>query len=243
MTGTSRSPVPTPSTPPRWSDSSSASWSSASGIPSSASSPTGCSSPSGRRTRSRRLLAFAVGALNGYIFNRRWTFAARDTTRARVLYVASRRSGRSRRACWSSLFVRGRRGGGHRLPRRCPAGDRGAVPRQSPRGPSATAEAQSVATLAASPRMERVRRFQRQTANADVRRDSKLSDVGHAHQGCTRPCWSLTVASCTATRWHDPPATSCRPVSGQPPSARRSPSCYVTDASGSRVHAAARPVQ
>ncbi len=33
------------------------------------------------------LLAFAVGALNGYIFNRRWTFAARDTTRARVLYV------------------------------------------------------------------------------------------------------------------------------------------------------------
>ena len=32
-------------------------------------------------------LAFAVGALNGYIFNRRWTFAARDTTRARVLYL------------------------------------------------------------------------------------------------------------------------------------------------------------
>ena len=32
-------------------------------------------------------LAFAVGALNGYVFNRRWTFAARDTTRARVLYV------------------------------------------------------------------------------------------------------------------------------------------------------------
>jgi putative flippase GtrA len=33
-------------------------------------------------------LGFAVGALNGYILNRRWTFAARDTTRARVLYVA-----------------------------------------------------------------------------------------------------------------------------------------------------------
>ena len=32
-------------------------------------------------------LAFAVGAVNGYIFNRRWTFAARDSTRARVLYV------------------------------------------------------------------------------------------------------------------------------------------------------------
>jgi putative flippase GtrA len=32
-------------------------------------------------------LAFAVGAVNGFVFNRRWTFAARDTTRARVLYV------------------------------------------------------------------------------------------------------------------------------------------------------------
>ena len=33
-------------------------------------------------------VSFAVGALNGYILNRRWTFAAADTTRARVLYVA-----------------------------------------------------------------------------------------------------------------------------------------------------------
>jgi putative flippase GtrA len=33
-------------------------------------------------------LGFSVGALNGYVFNRRWTFAAADTTRARVLYVA-----------------------------------------------------------------------------------------------------------------------------------------------------------
>jgi putative flippase GtrA len=32
-------------------------------------------------------LAFAVGAVNGFVFNRRWTFGARDTTRARVLYV------------------------------------------------------------------------------------------------------------------------------------------------------------
>jgi len=31
--------------------------------------------------------AWAVGAVNGYIFNSRWTFAARDTTRARLLYV------------------------------------------------------------------------------------------------------------------------------------------------------------
>jgi putative flippase GtrA len=33
-------------------------------------------------------LAFAAGAVNGYVLNRRWTFAARDTTRARVLYVS-----------------------------------------------------------------------------------------------------------------------------------------------------------
>jgi putative flippase GtrA len=33
-------------------------------------------------------LAFAVGAVNGFIFNRLWTFAARDSMRARVLYVA-----------------------------------------------------------------------------------------------------------------------------------------------------------
>jgi putative flippase GtrA len=32
-------------------------------------------------------LAFAAGALNGYVWNRRWTFTAPDTTRARVLYV------------------------------------------------------------------------------------------------------------------------------------------------------------
>jgi putative flippase GtrA len=32
-------------------------------------------------------LAFAVGAVNGFVFNRRWTFKARDSTRARVLYV------------------------------------------------------------------------------------------------------------------------------------------------------------
>ena len=33
-------------------------------------------------------LAFAVGAVNGFIFNRLWTFAARDSMRARALYVA-----------------------------------------------------------------------------------------------------------------------------------------------------------
>jgi putative flippase GtrA len=46
-------------------------------------------------------LGFAVGALNGYIFNSRWTFAARDTTRARVLYVTIAAAG----AVSSSLLV------------------------------------------------------------------------------------------------------------------------------------------
>jgi putative flippase GtrA len=32
-------------------------------------------------------IAFAVGVLNGYILNRRWTFSAPDTTRSRLLYV------------------------------------------------------------------------------------------------------------------------------------------------------------
>jgi putative flippase GtrA len=38
-------------------------------------------------------LAFAVGALNGYVFNRWWTFAARDSTRARVAYVVVQLAG------------------------------------------------------------------------------------------------------------------------------------------------------
>jgi putative flippase GtrA len=33
-------------------------------------------------------IAFAAGAVNGYVWNRRWTFAARDSLRARLLYVA-----------------------------------------------------------------------------------------------------------------------------------------------------------
>ncbi len=53
------------------------------------------------------LLAFAVGALNGYIFNRRWTFAARDTTRARVLYVGLQVLGAVATSLLVVLFVRG----------------------------------------------------------------------------------------------------------------------------------------
>jgi putative flippase GtrA len=33
-------------------------------------------------------LAFIAGAVNGYVFNRRWTYAAPDSRRARVLYFA-----------------------------------------------------------------------------------------------------------------------------------------------------------
>ena len=32
--------------------------------------------------------AFVAGAANGYALNRRWTFAARDSRRARLVYVA-----------------------------------------------------------------------------------------------------------------------------------------------------------
>ncbi len=46
-------------------------------------------------------LSFAVGAANGYVFNRRWTFAARDSTRARALYIAVQATG----AVSTSLLV------------------------------------------------------------------------------------------------------------------------------------------
>jgi len=50
-------------------------------------------------------LAFAVGALNGYILNRRWTFSARDTTRARVLYVLVAAAGALSTSLLVLLFV------------------------------------------------------------------------------------------------------------------------------------------
>jgi putative flippase GtrA len=45
--------------------------------------------------------AFAVGAVNGYVFNRRWTFTAPDSVRARLLYVAIAAAG----ALSTSLLV------------------------------------------------------------------------------------------------------------------------------------------
>lgn len=50
-------------------------------------------------------LAFGVGALNGYVFNRRWTFAARDTARARILYVLVQVAGSLSTSLLVFLFV------------------------------------------------------------------------------------------------------------------------------------------
>jgi putative flippase GtrA len=46
-------------------------------------------------------IAFGAGAVNGYVFNRRWTFAARASARARLLYVGVQAIG----AATTSLLV------------------------------------------------------------------------------------------------------------------------------------------
>lgn len=51
-------------------------------------------------------LAFSVGAVNGYVFNRRWTFGARDSARARLLYVAVQAVGAASTSLLVLLFVR-----------------------------------------------------------------------------------------------------------------------------------------
>jgi putative flippase GtrA len=51
-------------------------------------------------------LGFGAGAVNGYIFNRRWTFAARDSTRARLLYVAVQAVGAVSTSLLVLFFVR-----------------------------------------------------------------------------------------------------------------------------------------
>jgi putative flippase GtrA len=51
-------------------------------------------------------LAFAAGAVNGYVFNRRWTFAARDSVRARVVYVVVQAAGALSTSLLVLLFVR-----------------------------------------------------------------------------------------------------------------------------------------
>ena len=51
-------------------------------------------------------LAFAAGAVNGYVFNRRWTFGARDSTRARIIYIAVQVAGAALTSMLVLLFVR-----------------------------------------------------------------------------------------------------------------------------------------
>jgi putative flippase GtrA len=50
-------------------------------------------------------IAYVASLLNGYVFNRRWTFGARDSTRARVRYVAVQASGAGLTSLLVLLFV------------------------------------------------------------------------------------------------------------------------------------------
>ena len=50
-------------------------------------------------------IAFSAGAVNGYVLNRRWTFAARDAWRARVAYVAVQATGLLLNSCVLWLAV------------------------------------------------------------------------------------------------------------------------------------------
>jgi putative flippase GtrA len=52
-------------------------------------------------------LAWGAGAVNGYVFNRRWTFEARPSTRARILYVLVMGAGAGSSSLLVLLFARG----------------------------------------------------------------------------------------------------------------------------------------
>jgi putative flippase GtrA len=52
-------------------------------------------------------IAWAAGVVNGYIWNLRWTFAGRDTTRARLLYALFGALGAGVASLLVLLFVRG----------------------------------------------------------------------------------------------------------------------------------------
>ena len=59
----------------------------------SASSPTRCSWRPSTPYVLAAAIAFAAGAVNGYVLNRRWTFSARDTNRARIAYACVQAAG------------------------------------------------------------------------------------------------------------------------------------------------------
>lgn len=50
-------------------------------------------------------IAYAASLANGYVFNRRWTFAAQDTARARMLYAGVQLSGAGLTSLLVFLFV------------------------------------------------------------------------------------------------------------------------------------------
>ena len=51
-------------------------------------------------------VAFSVGTVNGYVFNRRWTFGARASARARLLYLAVQILGAAATSLLVLFFVR-----------------------------------------------------------------------------------------------------------------------------------------
>jgi putative flippase GtrA len=51
-------------------------------------------------------IAYIASVVNGYVLNRRWTFAARDSARSRVLYVAIQTSGAALTSLLVLFFVR-----------------------------------------------------------------------------------------------------------------------------------------
>jgi putative flippase GtrA len=52
-------------------------------------------------------IAWGAGVVNGYVFNRRWTFRAPDTGRARALYALFGAAGAGAASLLVLLFVRG----------------------------------------------------------------------------------------------------------------------------------------
>jgi putative flippase GtrA len=56
-------------------------------------------------TAAAAALAFAAGATNGYVLNRAWTFAARDTLVARTRYVAVQAAGMAANGALVALLV------------------------------------------------------------------------------------------------------------------------------------------
>ena len=59
----------------------------------------------GAPTPAAAALGFATGAVNGYVLNRTWTFAARDSAAARARYVAVQAAGTAANAALVSVLA------------------------------------------------------------------------------------------------------------------------------------------